>query len=219
MNPRALVVLASTAGLAALAPARAWAQVEVQLFGGSAVNLPLPITISQTGQPDIHFTARWATRPGRATWYYAWRVGLWSGDKGWRLDHTHHKIYLTNNPPGVDTLRVTNGFNMVTVSRAFRKGNLTYSLGAGPVITYPISTIRGKKFSHDNGVGGYHLSGATVIGMATREFPIAGGLVATLDARASASYVRIPVVDGHAKIPNAAIHFHAGLGYVFGRRR
>jgi len=219
MTPRLFFVFASIGSLAASVPARASAQVELQVFGGSAVSAPLPITISQAGQPDIHFTAHWATRPGRATYYYAWRVGFWRGNKGWRFDHTHHKIYLTNNPPGVDTFRITNGFNMATVSRAFRKGNLTYSVGAGPVIAYPISTIRGKKYSHDNGVGGYHLSGATLIAMATREFPIVGGLVASLDARASASYVRVPVVDGHAKVPNAAFHFHAGLGYVFGRRR
>ncbi|MGE0556321.1 MAG: hypothetical protein AB7R55_23070, partial [Gemmatimonadales bacterium] len=104
MTPRSLVILASTTGLAALAPARASAQVELQLFGGSAVSAPLPITISQAGEPDIHFTARWATRPGRAARYYAWRIGFWRGNKGWRFDHTHHKIYLTNNPPEVDTL-------------------------------------------------------------------------------------------------------------------
>lgn len=51
--------------------------------------------------------------------------------------------------------------------------------------------------------------------MVTREFPITGGLMLSLDARASASYVRVPVIDGHASVPNAALHLHAGLGYRF----
>jgi hypothetical protein len=208
-----LVALAATAPLAA-----ATAQVEFKIFGGSALSLPLPITISQAGQPDLRFTAHWDTRPTRPTVYYAWRVGLWSGNRGWRLDHTHHKIYLDNPPPEIETLRITNGFNIISLSRAFRSGRLTWSVGAGPVITYPISTVRGKKFEHDNGWNGYHLSGGSVIGMLTREFPIVGGLVLSLDARGSLSYVRVPIADGRARIPNAALHLHAGLGYLFGGR-
>jgi hypothetical protein len=199
-------------------PRRAIAQLEVQLFGGTAASLPLPVTISQAGEPDIRFTARWDTKPTHPTFYYAWRIGLWRNDRGWRLDHTHHKIYLVNPPPEVDAFRITNGFNIVTLSRAFRSRHLTYSIGAGPVITYPISTVRGKKFDHDNGWDGYHLSGASTVAMATREFPLTGGLVLSLDARASVSYVRVPVVDGHARVPNAALHAHAGLGYFFGGR-
>ena len=205
-------------GAVLLAPGPLAGQVEVQMLFGSAQSLPLPVTISQAGEPDLHFTAHWATHPTRPTWYYAWRLGFWHGNRGWRLDHTHHKIYLTHPPPEVDALRVTNGFNILSVSRAFRRGHLTYSFGAGPVITFPISTIRGKKFTHDNGLGGYHLSGGSVLAMATREFPLVGGLALSLDARATASYARIPIVDGHAKIPNSAIHLHAGLGYTFGRR-
>jgi hypothetical protein len=197
----------------------ATAQVELQVFGGSALNLRTPITISQAGHPDLSFTARWGTRPTRPTWYYAWRVGLWNANRGWRLDHTHHKLYLDNPPPEVQAFRITNGFNIVTVSRAFRRNALTWSLGAGPVITYPISTVREKKFDHDNGFNGYHLSGGSLMAMATREFPLTGGLVLSLDARTSLSWVRVPIEDGHARLPNAALHLHAGLGYVSGRSR
>ncbi len=197
----------------------ATAQVEVQVFLGSAASLPLPATVTQAGEADIHFTAKWATRPRNPTWYYAWRVGLWKGDRGWRLDHTHHKLYLKNPPPTIETLRITNGFNIVTVSRAFRQRHLSYSLGAGPVITYPISTIRGKRYDHDGGWNGYFISGGSLMGMATREFPITGRLALGLDVRGSASYVRVPVVDGHASVPNMAMHFHAGLGYRLGKAR
>ena len=199
----------------ALAPRSATAQIEVQAFFGSAASLPLPISIHQNGEPDLNFTAHWDTKPTRPTWYYAWRIGVWKGNRGWRLDHNHHKIYLTNPPAEVQQFRITNGFNIVTISRAFRSKNLTYSIGAGPVITYPINTIRNKRLGHDVGWNGYTFGGASVLGMVTREFPVTGGLMLSLDARGSASYVRVPVIDGHASVPNVALHLHAGLGYRF----
>ena len=114
----------------------AHAQVEFQAFLGSSVSAPSPLTITQAGQPDLHFTAHWATRPWLDTWYYAGRIGLWRGDRGWLLDFTHHKIYLTNGPAEVQRFRITNGMNMITVSRGFRHGpNLVVPLP----ISAPIS--------------------------------------------------------------------------------
>lgn len=193
-------------------------RVEVQVFGGSAVSLPLPMTVVQRHQPDLRFTAHWDTKPTRATMYYAWRLGLWSGNRGWRFDHTHHKLYLRDPPPDIQEFRITNGFNLFTLSRAFRAGPVTYSVGVGPVITYPINEVRGQRLDHDRGVDGYLLSGATMLASLTREVRLTGGLIASLDARASASYVRVPVVNGHASLPNTALHLHLGLGYLFGPR-
>ena len=65
--------------------------------------------------------------------------------------------------------------------------------------------------------GGYFLSGGTLMASATRSFPVVAGAFLSLDARASASYVRIPVAHGHASVPNFALHLHAGLGYGFGQ--
>jgi hypothetical protein len=201
-----------------LAPRCAQAQVELQAFLGSSVSAPTPLTITQAGQPDLHFTAHWATRPWLDTWYYAGRIGLWRGDRGWLLDFTHHKIYLTDGPAEVQRFRITNGMNMITLSRGFRRGPLSFALGAGPVITFPRTRIRGEKLQSDQGFwGGYFLSGGSLMASATRSFPVLAGVFLSVDARASASYVRIPVAHGHASVPNFALHLHAGLGYGFGR--
>lgn len=194
------------------------AQVEVQAFFGSAKSASLPITVSQRGQADLHFTARWATRPTRPTPYYAARVGVWRGNRGWRLDILHHKLYLLSRPPEIDDFRITNGFNILSLSRAFRLRHLTYSIGTGPVLTYPISTVRGAKYNENLGWKGYRLSGGSIVGAVTREFPLTAGVVFSLDARVSGSYVRVPVVNGHADVPNLAVHLHGGIGYLFGRR-
>ena len=195
-------------------PASAPAQVELQAFLGSSVSAPSPLWITQQGQPDLDFTAHWATRPLLDTWYYAGRIGLWQANRGWLLDFVHHKIYLTNAPPEIQKFRITNGMNMFTLSRGFRRGNLTYAVGAGPVITYPINRVRGQRLDSGRGFwGGYFLSGATVVGSATRRFPLASGFFVSVDSRISATFVRVPVSDGHASVPNFALHLHAGVGY------
>jgi hypothetical protein len=209
----ALLLILALAGR----PTPVRAQVELQGFFGSSVSLPTPLTISQEGEPDIHFTAHWATRPWLDTWYYGGRIGVWSGDRGWLFDFTHHKIYLTNRPPEVQRFRITNGMNLFTVSRGFRHGLFSYAIGAGPVITFPINRVRDRKLQGDRGFfGGYFLSGANLMASATRQFPLAAGIFFSLDGRLSATYVRVPVAGGHASVPNLALHFHAGLGYAIG---
>jgi hypothetical protein len=210
MRRRFLTLLLALAGW----PAQASAQIELQGFLGSSVSSPSPLSIHQQGQPDLNFTAHWATRPFLDTWYYAARIGLWKGNRGWLLDFTHHKIYLIDRPTEVQRFQITNGMNMLTVSRAFRRGQLTYAVGAGPVITYPITRVRGEMLESGRGfLGGYFLSGANVMGSVTRRFPLALGVFLSLDGRASASYMRIPVADGHAGVPNLALHLLAGLGF------
>jgi hypothetical protein len=195
-------------------PVPVLAQLELQGFLGTSVSAPTPLSITQRGQPGLDFIAHWATRPFLDTWYYAGRIGLWSGNRGWLFDFTHHKVYLTNPPAEIQKFRITNGLNMFTLSRGFRRGRFSYALGAGPVITYPINRVRGQKLPSGRGfLGGYFLSGGTLLASATRRFPLTAGFFLSLDGRVSAMYVRVPVAGGHASVPNVALHLHAGLGY------
>ena len=52
----------------------------------------------------------------------------------------------------------------------------------------------------------------------THRIPLAAGVFLSVDSRVSATYVRVPVANGHASVPNLALHFHAGLGYGGPRR-
>jgi hypothetical protein len=190
------------------------AQVEVQFFLGSSLSAPSPLTIVQGQQPDLHLTAHWATRPFADAPYYAARIGVWRGSRGWAFDFTHHKLYLTNPPASVQQFRITNGMNLLTVSRTFRRGDFSSGLGAGPVVTFPVSRIRNQGLEEGRGFwGGYFLSGGHLMASATRRVRLTGQLFLSLDGRASVSYVRVPVNNGHASLPNFALHFHAGLGY------
>jgi hypothetical protein len=206
-----LLILLCLAGWTAPASA----QIELQAFLGSSLSAPSPLSITQQGQPDLRFMAHWATQPFLDTWYYAGRVGVWKGNRGWLLDFTHHKIYLTNGPAEVQKFHITNGMNMFTLSRGFRRRNLAFAVGAGPVITYPVTRVRGEALEDGRGfLGGYFLSGGHLMASATRRFPVGEGFFLSLDGRVSASYVRVPVARGHAAVPNVALHLHAGLGYL-----
>jgi hypothetical protein len=189
------------------------AQVEAQVFAGSSVNLPSPLHIVQHDQPDIDFTGHWATRPFQDTPYYGARIALWRGARGWLLDFTHHKMYLTNPPSEVQFFRITNGVNMLTVSRGFRRGNFSYAFGAGPVIAFPVSRVRNRENGGHRGFwGGYFLSGGNLMASATRRVPVGGPFFLSLDGRASVSYMRVPVGGGHASVPDFAFHLHLGIG-------
>lgn len=188
-------------------------RLELQAFLGSSLSLPSPVSISQSGQPTLRFTGHWATRPFLDTWYYAGRLGLWKGDKGWLLDFIHHKIYLIDRPALVQRFQITNGMNEITVSRAFRHKHLSYAFGAGPLIAAPLSTIRGQHRPYGGGFfDRYFLAGGTLMSSVTRSFPLRLGVSLLLDGRASASYGRVPVANGHGSFLNIALHFHAGLG-------
>ncbi|HEY8258153.1 MAG TPA: hypothetical protein VIG08_10925 [Gemmatimonadales bacterium] len=121
---------------------------------------------------------------------------------------------LIDRPPSIQEFAVTNGVNIFTVSRGFRRGNFSWALGAGPVVTFPLNRVRGEALERGRGFfGGYFLSGATAMASATRRVSLFYGAFLSLDGRVSASFLRIPVADGHATVPNLALHLHLGLGY------
>ena len=55
-------LLLAAAMLAAAQPA-AGAEWGVQILFGGPLNLRTPLTIRQSGEPDVHARARWETRP------------------------------------------------------------------------------------------------------------------------------------------------------------
>jgi hypothetical protein len=83
------------------------------------------------------------------------------------------------------------------------------------VVTHPESTIRGKTLSEERGMfsSGYYVSGPTVQASMEKRFPVWKGFFAALEGKVTASYARVPVEDGHADVPTAAVHGLFGLGY------
>ena len=195
-----------------LAPSPAAAQWTFEFSMGTAFSAPTPLTISQSGHPDIRITADYATKPLHPRQYYAFRLARWSGDRGWLLEQLHHKVYLKNLPAEVAAFEVSHGYNIITINRGWRRGRTQLLLGGGLVVTYPHSEVRGKIYSQDSP---YRLSGAGFQGAATRRFDLSQHFFVNGETKLTAAWARVPIVDGHAKVPNVAFHLLAGAGWEF----
>lgn len=201
--------------LLATGPSALQAQWAVEAFLGTAQSARSTLTIRQAGEPDIRFTAEYATRPLNNAPYYGLRVSRW-WPSGWGVfvDDLHHKLYLTNNPPEVQEFEVTYGYNLLSVGPARRSGEWSVVAGVGPVVTNPTSMIRGQALPHGGGFLdlGYHLDGVHVQAGLNRRFYVGRWLFVSADVRVSAAWAQVDVSGGDADVPNYALHFLLGMG-------
>jgi hypothetical protein len=185
----------------------------VEAYGGSAYNFRNRLSISQEGSPSQSVDAKYETRGLRAPPYYILRAARWSGDAAWEISQIHHKLYLTNPPPGVGDVSISHGFNILTVNRAYRAGDWTYRIGAGPVVTHAEATINGTKYD-----GPYKLSGAALLAGAGWRYYVTESTFFSVEglltlARANPKLPGPP--DGELRATNTAIHAAFGLGHDF----
>lgn len=189
-----------------------------ELLGGTAYNVPRPLTIRQDNQPAVHLdAARYRTRPtGDRAPYYAMRIGRWKDGKAWELEHLHHKLYLDNKPPEVDVFLMTFGYNHYLINRAWLRDGWIWRLGAGIIITHPESEVRDREFTGRHGfIGPYYLSGAAAQASLGRQLPLTSRLSAVLEGKLAVSKARVPISAGHADLSNISLHALAGLSYKF----
>jgi hypothetical protein len=202
--------------LFAAAPAAAQApRVTIDGFTGTAFNLPVRLSIRQAGERDLGFTAHYDTKPLEDTPYFGARVSVWKGDRAFVVTLVHHKLYLSNPPPEVAWFRITYGFNMGTIGVGWRRGNLSYNVGAGGVVTHASSMVRGKRYLGTGGPlnRGYTFSGVTALGGVQYKLPLSRSVYLSAETMVSASYIEVGVKEGQAQVPEAAFHLHAGVGY------
>ena len=198
-------------------PDRAFATLSFEVATGDAYNFPIPLHISQSGYPDINMTAHYETRPFSPPPYYLLRIGKWTDNKAWELEFIHHKLYLNNTTDEVTKFTITNGYNLVTINRAWLdKRNLIWRLGAGIVLAHPESTIRGQKYSETGGVwndDGYYIAGPTAMASLGKRFYLTRRFFIELEGKLTASYTNVKIASGNADAPDVALHANLGIGY------
>ncbi len=86
--------------------------------------------------------------------------------------------------------------------------------GAGVVVAHPENAVRGKALPQDGGLlgWGYYLAGPTLQAAVEKQIRLKGDLFLPVEGKATASFARVPVADGSADVPHAALHGLAGLG-------
>lgn len=195
------------------------AQWALEGFLGSSLSAHSPLTIQQAGEPTLRFTAHYATHPTEPSIYYAVRISRWWDRWGGVIGYVHQKIYLTNNPPEVQSFKVTYGYNLTGIGAGYLTHGWTLFGTVGPVVANPASTVRGKTQDHEGGIlgSGNYVGGFNLQAGVNRRFRFAGWGFGTADLRVSAAWTDVPVAEGNADVPNYAVHLLLGLGV--GKRR
>jgi hypothetical protein len=201
-----------------LVGAEAQASLKLELMGGSSISVPSRLTLYQENQPKITMTAHYDTRPLTPAYYYVARLGWWDKDTAWELELIHHKIYLSNTTPEVAEFKVTFGYNLLLINRAWMFHGFVLRSGLGIVLAHAINTVRGQSFSLPaDGVfdGQYALAG--VGGQISVSYPyyLTSRLFLNLETKFTAAYANIPIAQGVALTPNYAFHGVFGVGYSF----
>ena len=184
-------------------------------FFGTAWNVPTSLTIVQNGHPNITITAHYKEHTFEGFPYYTLRVGRWSEGRAWEIELVHHKIFLDDLPAEVQRFSISDGFNILTINRAWNTRKFIWRLGVGLVVTHPESTVRGKSFDESKGIfsQGYYISGVASQCALGKQILLWKGFFVSIEGKVTFSFVRVPIVDGHANVPNVAVHILVGLGY------
>lgn len=190
-------------------------QPYVSVGTGLQYNVPLPLIIRQNGSPDIKLTARYDTKPFAEVPYYDIKLGMARRSWAFELELVHHKLYLVNLPPEVDTFEITHGYNPLLLNCVRDWAGFELRGGAGVVITHPQTTVRGLRFPETGGVLGWFVSGPALQVSFGREFGFGPRFFAGLEGKAVGAWARVPIVDGSADVPNVSLHALVSAGWRF----
>jgi len=188
-------------------------------MGGSAINFPTPLTVHQSGYPDIYTTAHYDTRPfGPDLPYYALRISRWDGDDGWEFGQIHHRLFLSNPPSEIQYFAIHFGYNYFFFGHGWKRDGFIFHLGVGPILTNPDTTVRGQQRRLGSWFfdGGYYYSGIGVEAAAEKDFYFTKRAFVAVELAFTEGFAwSVPIANGSANVPNTALHAHIGVGYNF----
>lgn len=188
--------------------------LHLEFLLGGALNAVAPLSIEQPDVDRYEIDAEYSTKPFEFPLYYALRVSSVSDRETWELQFIHHKIHLENTTAEVDRFEITDGFNILTLNRAFPAGPHSFRVGAGIVAAHADSRVRGEGAPDRGFLGsGYELAGPALIAGAGKRFPLSDRWTGALEAQVSAASVGVTVAGGRATTTNIAVHLMFGIGY------
>lgn len=203
------IALPSILSLTLAAPLAAEQGWTFQASLGGAASLDSRLTLHQEGLEDLKFDASWDSKPFTDPVYYSVRAGRWSGRGGWELELIHHKLYLRNPPPGIESLEISHGYNLVTINRGWDLGRFLLRAGAGPVVAHVEGAARGRQLDK----GGYQWTGPVIQVGAEKRIALRERWLLGVEGKISAARAVIPIRGGELDAPNVAGHLLVSLGY------
>lgn len=184
---------------------------------GTVYNVPMPLTVSQNGNPDIKLTARYETEPFTLPVYWDMRFAHWQKDVAWEFEVIHHKLYLENTTEEIQHFGISHGFNMLIINRVKSLKWFNYRIGGGFVLAHPENTVRGKTFgdSGDDLDLGYVISGPVLNLSLGKPVYVSKSVFLNFEVKSTFAWSRVKVADGHARLYNWALHAVCGIGFDF----
>lgn len=178
---------------------------------------PVPLTINQENQESINLWARYESAPLKLPPYYSIRFGFGTIEKGWEIELNHLKVYLKNKPAEVERFSISHGYNQILINRIHINNKLNSKAGIGIIAAHPENTVRGLTHNEKNGLfsNGYYITGSVAQFGIFKEVPIGKYFYLLGEARISAAYARVPVVNGNAHAPVVAVHLQIGPGFRY----
>ncbi|WP_243349415.1 hypothetical protein [Parabacteroides sp. FAFU027] len=193
----------------------------LEIQSGVVANIPLPLVIHQTNQPDFSFIAKYRTEPLEVPYYYDFRLSRWHENYSWELELIHHKIYLENPNSEITRFAISHGFNMLILNRGIDlRGNILRA-GIGMVVAHPEFIIRGVEFDENRGwLGeGYVPSGLAIQMGYSQHLKITERFFVNLEAKTTFGYARLNQNEISVDTYNWAFHLNLGPGYYFLKTR
>lgn len=188
-----------------------------ELASGGAYCFRTPLTIHQSGHKDIEFFADYATHSFKLPIYYACRFAAWNLGRAWEAEFIHLKMTVTNPPHDVQHFEISHGYNLLMLNHAWNRRLTVLRAGVGIVVSHPENTVRGKLLAGSNGLfnTAYHFSGPAIQFDLGRRCFLGNKFFIAMSGKITAAYARVPVADGHADVPNVAVHALIGIGREF----
>lgn len=185
----------------------------IELFTGDAYNLPSKVTVRQNGYEEASKTAKWSTRPMEPAPYYSLRLSYWEDGKSIELEMLHHKIHMENTDEIFNQYDSTFGFNFFLLNRGWNiYQGVILRLGLGPVVSHPVNTIRGQRYSSDVV---YNIVGFGGQGAIQFKQDINEDIYFTQEFKLTYGNAEIPIENGTSFVSNTAFHGLVGLGMNF----
>jgi hypothetical protein len=211
LSSATIVLLMQLAGMEAVASEATTWSLEVLI--GDAYNISSQTQIEHVQVGAASFGGDYETRGFEGPLHYTWRIAHWQNDRAWELQLLHHKLYLRNRPPAVETLSVSHGFNIVTLNRAFKLDGWLLRVGVGPVIAHPEARVSGSPYD-----GPYEVGGAAAMAGIGRSLALTPKLFLHAELEMTFGYIEVHPEgspDLEVSILNPAAHVQIGLGYGF----
>ena len=194
-------------------------RVNFNLNFGTAYNIPTYLKIQQEGHDPIELWARYATKGFKVPIYWDYKLEFETEKNLLGLRSTHHKLYLTNPTPEINTFSITHGYNLVMAYYGWKKKYFDLLVGGGIAFSHPEGVVHGEFIALEEGIplygGKYRLTAPNFEFEIKRKWYFTNRMFFNYGLRFLAGYAKPKIIDGYIETYPIGIHIAAGMGIDF----